>query len=427
MNAFDAARHILDGARPSVGLTSSVGAFNPPLFLYLLALPLIVWNDPLGATAFVGLLGVVAVGLTYHVMRPRFGALAALGGAALFATAPWAVVYGRKIWAQDMLPIFTVGLLWSLLLVLERPRTRAVALVPLLLCITFQLNFSALALVVPVVAVLGYRAREVRWGSVAAGCGAALLLLSPWLLYEARHGFADVAKILTEGRGDRGTSIPGAGSLQAVWETTHIVSDTGWWHLAGSSTSPFAADAGLAWTVGRAAAVLGIALFAVGLITSAVRVARGARRRRGWPYVTLAVDAERRALLLVWLGGIWLSYATSATDRVFPHYLLITYPVPFVIQALGVSDLVAGLRRHRRPASTGAVVGLVAIGAAYVAFTVSFERFLGRAGGVTGDYGIVYRDKASLARFVRERGLRFYEDPVLDFLVTGNSSAPPRA
>ena len=88
MNAFDAARHILHGDRPSVGLISSVGAFNPPLFLYLLAMPLVVWNDPLGATAFVGVLGVIAVGLTYRVVRPRFGALAALGGAALFATAP---------------------------------------------------------------------------------------------------------------------------------------------------------------------------------------------------------------------------------------------------------------------------------------------------------------------------------------------------
>ena len=167
--AVDLARRVLDGHLPSVGLTSSVGALNPPLFVYLTAVPLAIRDDPLAATAFVGLLAVVAVGLTYVVLRPRFGALAALAAAALFATAPWAVLYGRKIWAQDMLPVFTVSLLWALFLVLERRRTRAVLLVPVLLCLTFQLNFSALALVVPAAVALAYRAREVSWRGVRGG------------------------------------------------------------------------------------------------------------------------------------------------------------------------------------------------------------------------------------------------------------------
>ena len=57
-------------------------------------------------------------------------------------------------------------------------------LVPLLLCAAFQLNFSALALVVPVLAVLAYRARDVHWPAVVAGVGAAALLLAPWLVHE---------------------------------------------------------------------------------------------------------------------------------------------------------------------------------------------------------------------------------------------------
>src|SRR5206468_10850527 len=130
--AVGLARRVLHGELPTVGLESSVGALNPPLFVYLTAIPLSVRDDPLAATAFMGVLAVVAVALTYVVLRPRFGALAALTAAALFATAPWAVLYGRKIWAQDALPVFTVSLLWSLFVVLERPRTRLVALVPVL-------------------------------------------------------------------------------------------------------------------------------------------------------------------------------------------------------------------------------------------------------------------------------------------------------
>src|SRR5262245_58102504 len=82
-------REILHGHLTTVGLVSSVGARNPPLFVYLTALTLAVWNDPLSAAGFVALMAVAAVALTYLVLRPRFGALAALTAAALLATAPW--------------------------------------------------------------------------------------------------------------------------------------------------------------------------------------------------------------------------------------------------------------------------------------------------------------------------------------------------
>jgi len=107
-------RDIIHGDFRTVGLTSSAGAKNPPLFVYLAALPLLVWDDPRSPTAFVAVSAVVAVALLYFVLRRRFGGLAALTAAALLATAPWAVLYGRKLWAQDFLPVVTVGLLWSL-------------------------------------------------------------------------------------------------------------------------------------------------------------------------------------------------------------------------------------------------------------------------------------------------------------------------
>ena len=122
-----------------------------------MVVPLWVRDDPLAATGFVAVVATVAVGLTYVVLRPRFGALAAVAATTLFATAPWAALYSRKIWSQDVLPLLTVTLLWSLFLVLERRRSIAVFFVPVLLCLAFQLDFAALALVVPAAVVLLYR------------------------------------------------------------------------------------------------------------------------------------------------------------------------------------------------------------------------------------------------------------------------------
>ena len=428
--AVDLARRVLDGHLPTVGLTASIGVRDPPFFAYLMAIPLGLRDDPLVATAFVGVLATIAIAITYHVLRARFGSLAELGTVVLFATAPWAVVYGRKIWPQNVLPVVSVLLLWALFLVLERSRTRTVLFVPVLLCLAFQLNFSALALVVPAAAVVACRARNVHWPALGAGVVVAILLLGPWLGHEAAHGFEDVTGILTQGRGNRGSSLLGSGSVRAVRETVHIAGASGWDYIVGSSHGRFVDEAGRAWTAGRLSNFLTAALLLVGLVTSTFHVLRGARRRVGLPWVSLELRSARRALLLAWLGGIWLSYVASAPGRMAPHYLIATYPVSFAFEGLAVSDLARGLAGRLR-GNAGLVASLAAPGVlaiaavSYVAYTVSFHRYLDHVGGAVGDYGVVYRDKSALARAVRERGLHVANEPSIEFLVTGRIETAP--
>ncbi len=333
-------RDIVHGDFRTVGLTSSAGAKNPPLFVYLAALPLLVWDDPRSPTAFVAVSAVVAVALLYFVLRRRFGGLAALTAAALLATAPWAVLYGRKLWAQDFLPVVTVGLLWSLFVQLERSRSRWVLLVPVLFSLAVQLNFSALALVVPVVLVVLYRRRHVHWPAFLIGVGVSLVLLGPWLAHNAKHHFTDFVSLAKEGRGNGGSSTPGEGLVEAVRQTVHLVSAEGWSFVMGASKKMFVDEAGAAWTLGRIAGIAVVVGLVAGIVSCAIRVVR-----RTSP----DVDAARRALLLVWLLGIWLSYATSAQDRVQPHYLIASFPVSFALVGVGLSDAVA-LARGRRAA-----------------------------------------------------------------------------
>jgi hypothetical protein len=420
--AVELARRVLDGHFATVGLVSSVGALNPPLFVYLTAIPLAVRDDPLAATAFVGVLATMAVALTWVVLRPRFGALVALSTAALLATGPWAVLFGRKLWAQNMLPLFAVSLLWSLLCVLDRPRSRAIWLVPVLLCLSFQLNFSAVVLVIPVGAVLLYRARELHLPALAIGVGVAVGLLAPWLVHEAMHGLEDVATLVAGGRGDRGSARIGTGSVEAIRHTVNLVGTGNWRYTVGDNRSQFVGDAGAAWTWGRIAGGFVTAVLAVGLVTSTARVATGVRRSGRWPFFDLEPDAARRALLLVWLGGIWLSYATSATNRVFAHYLIVAYPISFAVASLGLADLVA-LARGRRAATVAAFVALAAVVGGYVAFTLAYQRFLEEHRGTSGDYGEVYDDSAALARAVKARGLDA-DWPVIEYLANGTFDPP---
>jgi 4-amino-4-deoxy-L-arabinose transferase-like glycosyltransferase len=416
-SAVGIGREILHGHLTTVGLVSSVGARNPPPFVYLTALTLAVWNDPLSAAGFVALMAVAAVALTYLVLRPRFGALAALTAAALLATAPWAVLYGRKIWAQDLLPIVTVSILWSLFVLLERNRSRWVLVVPLLLSLAVQLNFSASALTLPVLAVVLYRWRHVHWRALAAGVGISLLLLAPWLVHNANNHFHDIVTLAREGRGQGSPKSPAEGLVEAVRLTIHLSGTGGWTFVLGPSQHLFEHEYGWAWKLGGAAAVASVALIVLGLLTCSVNAVRYARVRR--------LDAARRALLVIWLVGIWLSYVASVKSKVLPHYLIPTYPVTFALAGVGLADAVALMRgRAHRPAEIAALAGAAAVAAAFVAFSVGFHEFVGRHGGTGGDYGVAYHQELAAANAVRKAGLHIDDHPV-EFLANGSLDALP--
>jgi hypothetical protein len=268
--------------------------------------------------------------------------------------------------------------------------------------------------------VLVYRARTVRRLSLAAGILIGLVLLGPWLAHDAKHGFHDVVVIAENGRG-HGTSARGTGTIEAIRQTVHLVGAGGWSFVVGASRSAFAHDAGAAWTFGRVAGVAVVVLLALGMLTSAVAVARGVERVRRWPLVELEEDAARRALLLVWLIGIWLSYLSSRASGVGPHYLIVSYPVSFVLAALGLVDAACFLGNRGVAIVVPAVAAAIVAG--YVAFDLSFQHFLLREGGTAGDYGVIYDDTAALAAAVRARGLQA-DDPVTEYLVWGKLGPP---
>ncbi len=172
-----------DGKIALRGISSSVGLPNFPMSVWLYALPLVVWPHPYAAILFTGLLNTLAVLACYWLVRRYWGMVAAVAATLMFAVSPWAVIFSRKIWAQNLLPLFVM--LWviglALALVDRKPRFMWLALVALTVAV--QIHLAALALVPATLVLLIVFWRRLSWKDVLIGAGLGVLTAVPFFIY----------------------------------------------------------------------------------------------------------------------------------------------------------------------------------------------------------------------------------------------------
>lgn len=342
---------------PTAGLVASVGVPNPPLFVYLISIPLAVARTPLAAAVFVALANVAAVGLCYVVGKRYFTPFVGLVSAALFALSPWAIVYSRKIWAQDLLPIFTVLFLLATYTFLVERRPRSVLWLIVLVGAATQIHLSAWVLGVALVVVLalGRELVERRWVALGAAGFAALYAPYVWHLVTTGKQAWQVAN-------DHGTPSIGGRLATSARDTFAITGGDRMSLLLGSQS--------------RLAFPLSLVLGAVALAA----LVAASRHRPAEP------RARARVLLPLWYV-LPFAALTLAPVKPYPHYFIVLYPLPF----LGIAFALEQLSRR------STVLGRTAVAACLAAFAFldvrSFQTIVDH-GGARGDYGIAYRYKA---------------------------------
>ena len=218
------------------GLGSSVGAANPPLAVWLFAIPYAFSRNPLVATGFVAVVGVLTVGGVHLVARRLVGRRAALIAALLFAASPWAVVYARKIWAQDLLPPFTVLFFLACVNAFVKRKPLHLVLAFLWAACMLQIHLSGTAFVLVLLILLAIFRREVRWQAFLGGVAAAALSFVPYLVGQVQNDWIDVRMFLE-------TLMSGvAFTLDAPQYALLIVGGRGFHAMAGAAYEEF-----LAW------------------------------------------------------------------------------------------------------------------------------------------------------------------------------------
>ena len=288
-------------ALPQVGLVSSVGVHNPPLFIYLTALPALIDVDPLFVTgALVGLTSLLSVFATFFLLRRRFGETTAFIATAFYGCATWPVLYGRKLWAQDCLPLFSIVTLWLLFVTWERPKTRWIAAGPVVLCALFQLHFSAFAVILVAAALVLWRWRTINWVWLAGGIVAAGITLWPYIQYQRAHEWSDIQGMRQMAAGKRADGSarekPKSWSLDPAAWTGYVSAGTALDYSVGAEAAATITSRPLRWAGFAGKALLFTGLFALAWV--------GFSRRDGASVIALAWIVGYVGIYLLLMGLI---------------------------------------------------------------------------------------------------------------------------
>jgi len=307
-----------EGHFPVLGMVSSLGPYHPPLMSYILALPFALSRDPRLAAGWGALLGVAAVGLTWWGGRTYFGRRVGLLAALLFAACPWAVIHSRKIWTQSRAALTLLFVAAVLALVARRKHwALAGALAVLGLLISIHLGGVAFIFVLLLLALL-FR-RSIRPLPLLAGLALLVLILSPYLLYEARHDWPNLRGLAN--LAGRGATL----DLQAPRMAALIVGGYHLEDLAGERFSDFVNSIpDLRWLD-----QVEMALLWAGLAWLVYRVGREVLTHRG----RLSLDGAARSVLLCWFG-LPVALLLRHAEPLHPHDLNLLYPVQHLIVAI---------------------------------------------------------------------------------------------
>ena len=351
--ALDVAR---GGQLPLLGIGSSVGVPNAPVNVYLLAVPYVVSTSPVIATQFIGLLNVLAIAVTYVFARRYVGPVPALVAVGLFAVSPWAIIFSRKIWAQNMLPLFVVlVVLTGVLGFVERKRWAQLAHLPLLV-ITGQIHYAAFV-IVPVSALLIWRGRRHLSRVFIAGVLLALLLTVPYLVGMLQAGALDA---LNEAEAAVETSDI-AVTTQALRGAAVLIAGTEIHSLAG----PDRFEDYLA----RVPPVYPLFVVVAGLVAVSAGwlVLRAFRARDARTPVDVA--------LVIWLVFPIIAFSVTWTPF-YIHYLTPIFPAAFLMVAFAGHDLWRAPWRMAQLAVRGAMALVIVSGALQVSLWLALVDFV---------------------------------------------------
>lgn len=375
INLFLASRPLFGHPFPPGGTVSSIGILNPPLFNYFLFPLVAISTDPRIVSFFIGLINSLAVGFFFLVVRRFFGKTEALLAGLLLAFSPWAILFSRKIWTQNLIVPLMVLLFFSLGKIVVKQEKKY--WIPYLATTLFiiQLHQSAGFFLVLLNLFLFFQLKKDKsvfpLKYISIGIILGILPAFPFLIYLAKNLLANPEAILVAKERFVSVFHP-----QIFLRPLQITNQGNFYSVLGQDTLAFKNLYPLAYNL-RVLFYLEYLLIPLGVVTFWQKFPQ-------WRFLIGAV----LGLPFVYF---WFHFEP------FIHYFLVITPFLFLFLASGLVFL----------KSAGKII-FIALVITSLAYNTAFFKLLKNQQGFGGDYGPVY--SASAAE-VKKRLLPYEKDP----------------
>lgn len=304
---------------PMVGLPS-VGIRNSALFLYVLAIPNLIWFHPLSGVIFVALVNLAAMALAWRIGKRVFGPWPTLVGMTLLTFAPWGVLYARNMWPPSCVVILCLWTIDSALLWLNDGSPRRLCWTIVLAFVCPQMHFSGFCAPVWLTLVLLIGRRRISWTAIVAGIVLGFATWGPWIYWQHFiNRWQDIVQLL---RNAKGTTTLAATVTSACqwWGVLLGSNDFDYWFGFTPEQLPELFPnwliVGNRW--------LGMLLVAVAVVSCVWFLMRGSREAR---------------LLVVW-SIMPIGMLAVLRPAMHPHYVWVAFPIPFLLIGGGMGDLI---------------------------------------------------------------------------------------
>ncbi len=198
---------VKDGDFMLIGPQTSIGnMYLGPWYYYLITPSLVLANfNPLGPALFNGLIGLFTIWLIYRFGSQWFGKETGFWAAGLLALSPAVIKYSNFIWNPNVLPLFSLVSMWFLWRVWKKDDYKSLIWLAASLAMVLNSHYLGL-LLFPVIAIFLmikffnlFKQKNVnnflKFGLV--GLGVFMLLMSPLIVFDIKHGFPNFNAFLT--------------------------------------------------------------------------------------------------------------------------------------------------------------------------------------------------------------------------------------
>lgn len=362
------------------GLISGIGLYNFPLFNYLMILLALPSRDPQFLSLSIAFVNTVLVVVFYLLIRRYYNNFTAVLSSLLLAFSPWGIIFSRKIWAQDLIFLLFIPLLWLLHELILRKNGKVTLPFFVILMLLVQLHGSGVFLLAATALIFLILRVPIRFKEAVMGVLIGLIPAIPYILFQINFACPDCEAFM---KYQQSAHIFDQNNFIRPFQ---ILSGMGYHFILGKdysvfvSTFPFLDKIKYVFFAGFIGPFLGTVVIVL--------------RKKGYIFLPL---------YFILIPTFYFFTRTVA----FMHYFVIIFPFSILLTTSAMS-FTFYFTNHKL-IKTLSIVALALFVTSNIIFVGSFYHYLANKKSIDGDYGPIFSiTKAFVDKETKEYNNLFY-------------------